>query len=278
MKSKILVLGAFVFMQFVWAGCGMDDAADPTGRLQTGMEQQQPVELLYVKAVSRCDYGASSAHARFYGYIEVENIAYDKRVAVRYTKRQSEVWQDLDAVYLAPLGGNREVWAFYSDEFSYPARLSADFQFAVFYEVDGQTHWDNNGGMDYRISVGPRPIWPTDLVLGKSVFALRKANGYNTWTGNVLEGFVTLKNLAYDKVVKIVYTIDGWQTVREGFAGYGHPLANDSEAWFFSIPLGGGYGQTMDVEFALCYQVDGREYWDNNFGRNYSFVVPGVIE
>jgi len=268
----------------VSSGCGSLDADSPgleesgVGQFISACREKTPVSLYYVKAASQCEYAGSTAYGRFYGYIEVENLAYEKQVVVHYTDRRSGLWRDIHAVFTQSMEDNKEAWYFESEEVSYPPRLSADFQFAIKYLVNGEEYWDNNGGMNYSISTGPRPFYPSDLVLGKSMIALRKANGYNSWTGNTLEGIIVLRNLAYDKVVKIVYTNDGWNCVHEGYASYSRPLSGDRESWYFSIPLGGGYGTVMTVDFAICYEVNGVQIWDNNFYRNYSFDVPGFLE
>ncbi|MBW1810732.1 MAG: hypothetical protein JRJ87_21245 [Deltaproteobacteria bacterium] len=284
MKIARFFVSTLFLAGLVSSGCGAPEANAPgfensaLEQLHSANDTGRPVSLLYVKAASRCEYGSYSAYGRLYGYIEVENLAYEKQVVVHYLDRQSGNWRDIQAVFLQSLSDNKEVWYFESEEVGYSPRLSADFQFAIRYSVNGEEYWDNNAGKDYRISTGPRPLYPTDLVLGKSEVALRKANGHNSWTGNTLEGFVHLKNLAYDKAVKIVYTIDGWDSVNEGYASYGRPLSDNQEAWYFSIPLGGGYGQVMAVEFAICCEVNGIQIWDNNFYQNYSFDVPGSLE
>lgn len=235
---------------------------------------EAPVRLLYVKAASRFDYPGADAKGRMFGYVEVENLAYAKDVTVRWDDR-SGWWRDTAAVYVGPSSGNREVWRFETPEVSYPGRLSAEFQFAVRYRAAGRESWDNHGGADWRIATGARTVFPADLVLGASRFALQKANAWQSSGSTAsLQGVVKVKNLAWEKRIRVVYSTDGWQTVRSGDATYGHPVG-DVEEWYFEVPLDAG---AAHVDFALSCEMGGVTTWDNNFGRNYAVDVPGAVE
>ncbi len=83
---------------------------------------------------------------------------------------------------------------------------------------------------------------------------------------------VIIKNLAYNKVVKIVYTMDNWNTVQEGFASM--KMASkydvDLEHWEFMRDVDGFQGT---IQYCIAYEVNGQTYWDNNDGQNYSITV-----
>jgi len=84
-----------------------------------------------------------------------------------------------------------------------------------------------------------------------------------------------VKNLAYQKQVGIVYTIDNWHTFQYASGGYlqsllpaSTPQQINAESWQIVIPVGvGATGQ-----YAAFYNVEGTIYWDNNFGLNYPFA------
>jgi hypothetical protein len=265
MSTKIIASAVSV----LWlCSCGVPVGGDSESLGQGLSPERRPVELLYVRAATEVEYGASEAYGKMSGYIQVENIAFTKRVTVHYTTGWSGEWKDLPASYFMSLGEDQEVWYFESEGVAYSPRLSADFRFAVQYVVDGCEYWDNNHGQDYAISTGPRPTYPTDLVLGKSPLALSRS-GYYAWNGD-FAGDIVLRNVAYEKNVEVVYTIDNWQTWSTAQAMYFHPKTEDSELWSFTLPLG-GYGYYPQVEFAIHYQADGLDYWDNNFYANYTY-------
>jgi hypothetical protein len=255
-------------LSLLWlCSCGLPADYDGDALFQE-LSPGQPVELLYVKASTQVEYGASTAYGKMSGYIQVQNIAYHKQVTVHYAVGWAGEWKDLPAGYFMSLSDDYEVWYFESEGVPYSSRLSADFRFAIKYAVDGREYWDNNQGRDYMISTGPRPIYPTDLVLGKAPLALARS-GYYGWNGN-FSGDIVLRNLAYEKQVDAVYTTDNWQTWSIVPASYFHPKTEDTELWSFTLPIG-GYGYYPEIEFAIRYRVDGREYWDNNFYRNYTY-------
>eukprot|EP00123_Amoebidium_parasiticum_P009164 comp19293_c0_seq1/m.22134 comp19293_c0_seq1/g.22134 ORF comp19293_c0_seq1/g.22134 comp19293_c0_seq1/m.22134 type:complete len:255 (-) comp19293_c0_seq1:270-1034(-) len=94
-----------------------------------------------------------------------------------------------------------------------------------------------------------------------------------------LGGYVVLKNLAVDKRVDVVYTVDNWATVRTAAARYSkdqwmswYSSANNpntinggNETWYFTLDV----GNAPAVQLAVRYQTAGREFWDSNFGKNY---------
>ena len=44
---------------------------------------------------------------------------------------------------------------------------------------------------------------------------------------------------------------------------------NGTESRCASLPLYRDEFTSDDFHYAICYQVDGREYWANNFGADY---------
>ncbi|NWU96844.1 PPR3E phosphatase, partial [Upupa epops] len=85
-----------------------------------------------------------------------------------------------------------------------------------------------------------------------------------------LRGAVRVLNVAYEKVVSVRYTLDGWASCREAPAHYQPPAPADgtTDRFAFLLPLGAGNAETA-LEFAVRYRVAGTEYWDNNEGENY---------
>jgi len=185
--------------------------------------------------------------------VALQNLAYDKQVSI--WAKVGAGWQDIQASFVQSLPGNLELW-------SAPASNS-EGEFVARYAVNGTTYWDNNGGMNYNF---PQAF--------DEFVALAGAN-YEVVLGNaslaasMLHVDIGVKNLAYAKVVGIVFTTDDWTTVQTAYSTYGSTMKSGLEVWHLQIPV----GSATEVKFAVFYQVAGNEYWDNNFWRNYR-VTP----
>ncbi|MCX7923982.1 MAG: CBM21 domain-containing protein [Clostridia bacterium] len=217
---------------------------------QTAQAATNPVKLYYAKFKD-----ASSTKFSIYGYIQVENLAYNKSVVVCYTNGDG-VWKEVAAKYTAPASGNYERWYFETS-----AAAASTFQFAVKYVVNGQTYWDNNNGSNYSLSY----YSANRAALGESNVVLGNANKDNYG----LHGNIYLKNIASTKVVKVRYTTDNWVTWNEVNASYLSTAEGGIEVWNFDV-----YKPTSTTQatfkFAISYTVNGVTYWDNNFGLNYT--------
>ncbi|NXU90066.1 PPR3E phosphatase, partial [Xiphorhynchus elegans] len=87
-----------------------------------------------------------------------------------------------------------------------------------------------------------------------------------------LRGAVRVLNLAYEKVVSVRYSLDGWASCAEAPAAYQPPAPPDgiTDRFAFLLPLGDAAAAAETaLEFAVRYRVAGAEYWDNNEGKNY---------
>lgn len=84
-------------------------------------------------------------------------------------------------------------------------------------------------------------------------------------------GLIRVKNIAFNKKVTVRYTMNGWETYRDIWADYVSSSADKSTDKFtFRIPTFSWlFEDKCDIEFALCYRVNGVEYWDNYDDENY---------
>lgn len=224
-----------------------------------GAVSDSPVKLIYAKpAYTSTGTGAT-------GYVEVENLAYDKNITIHYSFDGNE-WFDTAAEYYRPTYGNYEAWTFETTG-KYPTyRGSVTVQFAIKYEVNGQTYWDNNNGNNYTVSAGYLAGQSYDFGVGgiANVSASKQSNN------NTVYGSLQLKNLGYQKDVKVIYTTDNWATTNEVSAEYDRfTSANDSvEIWDYSFET-----TQSDIQYKLSYTVNGTTYIDDNFGDYYTVTV-----
>ncbi len=220
-----------------------------------GAVSNDPVKLIYAKPA----YTASGIAAT--GYVEVENIAYAKNVTIHYSFDGSN-WYDCAAEYYKPTWGNREAWKFTTQGTERPGHVNpVTITFAIKYEVNGQTYWDNNNHQNYYVYSG---YHATDLYdFGVGGLANYHASIYD----NSINGELQLKNLAYEKDVKVIYTTDNWQTTNEVDAEYNYTyfVRDDIEIWKYSIP-----STDSNLQYKLSYTVNGVTYVDDNFGEYYT--------
>ncbi len=194
--------------------------------------------------------------------IEVANLGYDKEVTLHHYVPFQGGWTTAPAAYVGPSRDGYEFWKVSK------TILGGGTSFAIEYEVNGQTYWDNNNGADYFIS-------SDEVILSDSVNVLLNRSEsllMQRFPSNVgVLGSVTVRDIAYDKAVTIRYTTDNWLTFDEETATYARSEANGLERWAFSLQLP---VEATEVEMVVSYEVDGVTYWDNNLGRNYFYELP----
>lgn len=249
---------------------------------------QEKIKLLKTWSVYAWVYhGAYNKEKAFYA--EVANLAYDKKVFVHH-KMSNGTWVDYPLSYMKPGENGSEIWGV---ELSYggygsvfvpgtTVDLSSNGfgnEYVLKYVVNGQTYWDNNGGKNYTVA-NPYASDGMYLQNGVNISADTYHSTYNKYnTGKELQVFADVRNLSYQKDVKLVYTTDDWKTVKYATVnflqyysvGNGSVLPNPNvygiEKWSVNVSLG---ATATKVSYALSYKVNGVEYWDNNFGRNYT--------
>ena len=212
------------------------------------------VNLLYAKPTySGMNVGAT-------GYVEIKDLGVNKAVFIRYCNNNGE-WAEIEAEYFKDTHGDYEAWKFDIPHFYIGMRGSANIQFAIRYEAGtAAPEWDNNGGLNYRVKAGYSVSAQYDI----GVAGLAYMNASSVYQGTRVD--IQLKNLGYDKDVRVRYTTDNWATYQEA-SGYYVSTFPDSyiERWEVYVP-------TLDpIKFAISYTAGGVTYWDNNFGDNYTY-------
>ena len=95
-----------------------------------------------------------------------------------------------------------------------------------------------------------------------------------------IKGTVKVKNISFEKTVRVRYTFDDWATFVDVDAEYtsktGGNIAMPFDTFSFRIPVSPADLVDDDddgrLQFAVCYEAAGRQYWDNNGGQNYEVV------
>lgn len=207
----------------------------------------------------------------------VANLAFSKQVHIHY-KKTDGTWGNFPLAYNRPASAGKEVWSAYFSNTASQSDLSGatePIEFAVKYQVNGATYWDNNGGANYKIKQDGGTI-----LVGTNVYnATYSPTVANT---NTVSGYVTVKNIAPTKSVQVHFTTNNWATVQianatfnpsfwsGGYSSAPNPNTYGFEEWSYALPVG---NTATQVKYAIKYTVNGVTYWDNNFGQNYTTTI-----
>ena len=181
-------------------------------------------------------------------FVQTKDNGSNQKVYIHYNYEKSYAWQDVEATYFTTLNDGSKIWkaTFHSISGIY----------AIKFVSGGREYWDNNNGRDYNGSdkIGVAPVVSERL-------------GYQYGASNYQINAV-LQNYAYHKNVFVRYTTNGWNSYQDKALNYSQTNANGTETWttylnLTNMPAHGNF------QYAICYQVNGREYWANNFGENY---------
>ncbi len=198
-------------------------------------------------------------------WIRVQNLGYDKRVVVQYSRGFS--WADAPATYERTLPNGDELW------FTSLNPFQGGREFVLRLEVGDDVFYDSNGGGNYNLDQGTQ-LGPDNHVSFEPFFSTCGAcdPGFDL-SGNLLpvQGTVWLRDLAFAKNVTVIYSRDNWQTWAEQTAVYrSGPSVSGIESWGFSID----WEDAESIVFVVRYQVAGSEHWDNDYGRDYRLERP----
>ncbi|WP_282080672.1 carbohydrate-binding protein [Aquimarina algiphila] len=206
--------------------------------------------------------------------VKVANLGFDKTVSVFHKKTDGN-WEEIQLSYDFNIDDENEIWV---GNLSTSTQVYDD-EFVIKYEVNGTTYWDNNRETNYAMSIQEGYFF-ADPNLNVSVDKDYVSVSYNSYYDqNSMFVTVDIRNLAPSKEVGVVYTTDGWQT--QGYFSLGYrPFWNNGPLFLVESPNNFGIerwtgnvqiDKSIDtVEYAIIYRVNGLEYWDNNYGKNYT--------
>lgn len=260
-------------------------AAGTAARLAPG----EKVKLLKSSTVAAFISRSNIREKTFYA--EVANLAYNKQVFVHH-KMTDGAWRDFPLSYLRTAENGNEIWGWelnYGNGTPEAQNFTAagfSDEFVLKYVVNGQTYWDNNNNKNYNIS----NYINTDGFFMQDGMNL-SADTYRSYlrlspapADHYVQVYADVRNIAYNKEVKLVYTTNNWITVKYATLNYANTYAYGGDNFFvnsslknfekwsagFFIPQGQG---PVSLHYAVSYKVNGVEYWDNNYGRNHTIRV-----
>lgn len=230
-----------------------------------------PIELLYAKnMIAR--YGDTVQQELAFALV-VQNLAYKKQVDVVWTGEDG-TRHSLKAKYVGSANHNCEIWHAHAIfPLTADDSLPGDIQFVLHCRQAGRDHWhpsDQSGctmNADSGIRIGDRfPLVNVDyqplLHAGQQFLPVT----------------IAVRQSPQPERVSIRWTTDRWRTFTDtpAFLRRKHwhhtigsaarnPNRYGSGVWISQLHLGDAY----QVEYALSCETKDRQYWDNNFGKNY---------
>lgn len=281
MKKLVFIL----LLALSISSCSNDESVIPntssTQKTSTKrLSASENVKLLSAWTSYSQKYGYASYTRRF--KVEVKNLAYNKIVVISH-KMSDGSWKDFPLKYISSTIDNTEIWgaelivnnSFYVGDL--PSLLFAD-EFVARYEVNGQKFWDNNGSKNYKMTDLEGTFLRTDLNLTVDTTYSAIYDQYNGVT-NIFNVNVDVRNISPTKLVNVVYTTDNWNTTKTAALSFKQYITVGAQQTLTSPNVHGmeRWGVNIDVpvsvtniQFAVVYKVNGVEYWDNNFGKNYT--------
>lgn len=137
-----------------------------------------------------------------------------------------------------------------------------------------QASWESMPG-----TVGPNALYPLFAIPGQQPdFMERLRSGGVCLESVVIEDCSVqctcrVMNWGYNKKVLARYTSNGWSSSSDINASYVSDSTRDgTDSFAFIIFLN---RERSDLQFAIRYEINGNEYWDNNGGKNYCFSYHG---
>jgi len=118
-------------------------------------------------------------------------------------------------------------------------------EFVAKYTVNGTTYWDNNEWMNYKF---PQVFDEIAALAGKNY---KVVLGTASLAAATLHIDVGVQNLAYDKVVGVVFTADDWATVQTAYGTYTWTMKSGIEVWDVTAAV----GLATEVKFAIFYRA-----------------------
>ncbi|XP_076139436.1 protein phosphatase 1 regulatory subunit 3B [Alosa pseudoharengus] len=95
-----------------------------------------------------------------------------------------------------------------------------------------------------------------------------------------LAGTVKVKNLAFEKSVKLRITYDTWKSHVDVPCQYVKATYTDEnrDTFAFEVSLSSDLRPHERIEFAVLYEESGVQHWDSNEGQNYRIVPSSLKE
>jgi len=230
-----------------------------------------PIELLYAKnTIAR--HGEGGQQELVFALL-VQNLAYDKHVEVVWVGEDGTP-RNLKAEYVAAAGQDAEIWqARAAFSLAADGSLPGDIHFVLHCRVAGRDYWHPSIHHGWTINADSGVLMGDKLPLVNVDFQPSLTAGHHFYPITI----GVRRDLQAERVA-IRWTTDQWRTSTETPAYFWHkhwhrtigstarnPNRYGCAMWISQLHLDDAYR----VEYVLLCEAKGRQYWDNNCGKNY---------
>ncbi|CAG5125472.1 unnamed protein product [Candidula unifasciata] len=91
-----------------------------------------------------------------------------------------------------------------------------------------------------------------------------------------VEGTIKVKNIAFEKSVFVRLSLNEWETFENIDATYvpgpGLSYSEPYDTFSFKMEIPPTFDVSKKLQFAVCFEENGNQHWDNNDGVNYCIV------
>ena len=138
--------------------------------------------------------------------------------------------------------------------------------------------WGKTGadvGDNYELSIELPNFIPEAQQAENSGAIIKVETVYLSSDRKSLIGRVAVRNLSFEKSVRVRYTMDSWRTTSESAAEHTNDVRKKHrddgfDRFLFDIKIDDFSGVTdKTMFFCVRYNVAGQEYWDSNGGQNF---------
>ncbi len=250
----------------------------PQGKSANKLASGVNVKLYKAWTSLSSKYGRSEYYRKF--QVEVRNLDYTKDVAVLH-KMSDGSWKFFNLSYIQSTPDGTEIWGgeFKIDNYNerYPGFLFFADEFAVRYIVKGVEYWDNNNNANYKMNDLEGMFLRNDINISADTYMTSIYANYGS-SSNTFSVHADVRNLNPTKQVSVVYTTDNWASTKTAALQYtpyltvgaaqviSSPNKFGIERWFAYLDVP---STVNNIQYAVVYKVNGVEYWDNNFGKNF---------
>jgi len=84
-----------------------------------------------------------------------------------------------------------------------------------------------------------------------------------------VHGFIRVANLGFTKLVTVRHTSNNWLTFNDVLAQYVPNSVGGTDRFSFTLSIPKYFNAGNELLFAVFFQCQGVQFWDNNFGKNY---------
>lgn len=182
------------------------------------------------------------------------------------------------AQFLRAAGNNQEVWGATYYRTTFRNQELTDFVFRAELETVDGVMVDDNAGADYSLGADSGLLLNEPLHL-QAIHQVPVLYDYGSDLPVPYFGEIALRESRYPKDVTVVYSTDGWVSVKQVSASLSEsprrnslaqsPNAFGVEIWKFQLDLKGADAAQF---FILC-EADGDSLVDDNYGQNYDLQI-----